>query len=69
MGDLKGRRGFSSEMYGLRTSDYDCQTAGGEEYTGLTESGGIRAIRKIPSDGILFQVRMENKEKCTGLCF
>ena len=69
MGDLTGRRGFSPEMHGLRASDYDCQTAGGEEYTGLTESGGIRAIRKIPSDGILFQVCMENKAKMHGIMF
>ena len=41
MGDLKGRRRFSPEMYGLRTSDYGCQEAGGEEHAGLTESGGV----------------------------
>ena len=41
MGDLKGRRRFSPEMYGLRTSDYGGAEAGGEEYTGASEPGGV----------------------------
>ena len=35
MGDFAGRRRFSSQMYGMRASDYDSQKTCGKEYKGI----------------------------------
>ena len=63
MGDLTGRSGFPSEMYGLRPSDYDCQTAGREEYPGRKEPGGGRI------DGTDAGIERIFLQECTELCF
>ena len=63
MGNLTGRRGFPSEMYGLRPSDYDCQTVGREEYPGRKEPGGGRI------DGTDAGDLADFLQECTELCF
>ena len=46
MGGAPGGGGFPVEMQGLRTSDYDCEAAAGEECQG-DHSGGVKGEAKM----------------------
>ena len=70
MGDLKGRRGFSPEMHGLRTSDYGGAEAGGEEHAGAEEKRRVReSVRRKKKKFITFSEKVSSEKKSQAIFF